>query len=512
MKFTIHAGENKRFEKSVKKLARHASKMGYGEVKVLSTGKPYERIRTTAFVSVDGDVSESRTAFMVCDVELQVPVQFENAVEAEYKVIGKVLSAEGSAEVTADGLQMAKIVKVAEGYDFKCQAKDCGHKLMKAFAVEAKADGKILFIGSECLNKYTGADAQAILALVEFVSYVECVESDGEGGCGGGGGRGQNLQVIDLEDYLATALEVIERDGAYAKRWVLERGDFGDAQENPYCTRNHALAQYIGVRQPKTAILSGEVIPNQFVLKLYGYRSVTNHEVVVPSEANKVKAAELVAEWAALVVPMKKVNKDCDRFHEAHHMASGRCQFCGKYEAEVNGPDELPEEYSSQCKVLAERGWITEKTAGIAASMYKGPRKPIEKKDYSNSQYQGEVGGRMIFENLTVDMAFEREGQYGMSTIYKFFDASNNVYTWFASGCGQFKKGEVIPALKATVKAHEEYKGVKQTILSRASVYDAAEEAAVKEAKKAAVKAKKAVKKAEVAGIVAEPMQLVVGF
>ena len=478
MKLTIYAGENKRFEKAIKKLVRHANKMGYGEVKIVSTSKPYEKIQTSAFVSLDGDVSESNTAFLVCDVELQVPVQFENAVEAEYRVIGKVLSVEDMAEVVADGLQMAKVVKAAEGYNFKCQAKDCGHKLLKAFAVEAKVDGKILFVGSECLNKYTGADAQAILALVEFVSYVECKEDDGEEGCGGGG-RGRNLRVIDLEDYLAVALAVVERDGGYSKRWVCERGDYGEAREEANCTRNNALAQFVGVRRVKRDN-AGIEIPNQFVLELSGFRSESRHEVIVPSEANKVKAVELVAEWiVSEVLPKFDGSKD---------------------------------EYADQCKVLAERGWITEKTAGIAASMVKGPRKPIEKKDYSNSQYQGEVGGRMIFENLTVDMAFEREGDYGMSTIYKFVDANNNVYTWFASGCGQFQKGEVIPALKATVKAHEEYKGIKQTILNRASVYDAAEEAAVKEAKKAAAKAKKVAKKAEAAGIVEEPMQLVVGF
>lgn len=478
MKLTIHEYDDKRLEKAVKKLNRHASKMGYGEVKVLSVGKPYEKMRTNVFVSEDGDVSESRTAFTVKDVELQVPIQFENAVEAEYRVIGKVEKVENEAEVTAEGLELGKIVKAVEGYDFECQAKDCGHKLVRAFAVESKADGKILFVGSECLNKYTGADAQAIMKLIEFVSYVECKEG-GEEGCGGGG-RGRNLTVIDIEDYLAVALAVVERDGAYAKRWVLERGDYGEPREDINCTRNNALAQFVGVRRAKWDSFGVE-IPNQFRLELIGFRSSSSHEVIVPSEANKVKAAELVAEWVASVPLLKR--------------------------------DGSKDEYADQCKVLAERGWITEKTSGIAASMVKGPRKPIENKDYSNSQYQGEVGGRMIFENLTVDMAFEREGDYGISTIYKFFDANNNVYTWFASGSGQFEKGEVIPALKATVKAHEEYKGIKQTILSRAQVYDAAEEAAKKEAKKAEAKAKKAAAKAAAAvAPVEQPMQLAVNF
>lgn len=476
--FRIYDGDEKRLEKAMKKLARHSEKMGYGKVEIFSIGKAVEAQRTV-YSSFEGEISTRSYAVMVKDVEVDIPEQFLNYASAEWLVIGQIVAAvteDGKevVEIMAEAGPMVEIGKVAEGYNWKCGS--CTHSLKKAFAIKHRVNGEILLVGKECLKKYTGADAEAIIALVEFVACLEVKESDGEERCGGGRGS-RNYQVIDLENYLAVALAVIERDGSYFKRWELERGCFGEPRENPYCTRNHALAQFIGIRKSKTDNL-GAVIPGKFIFELDGRNGCSLHDVVVPSEANKARAEELVKEWIASVsLPKRDGSKD---------------------------------EYAEQCKMIAERGWITEKTAGVAASMYNGPRKP--EKDYSGSQYQGTVEERMIFKNLTVDMAFEREGDYGMSTIYKFVDAKDNVYTWFASGCGQFRKGEVIPALKATVKAHEEYKGVKQTILSRASVYDVAEEAAKKEAKKVAAKAKKAAKKAEATEAPAEPMQLVVGF
>jgi hypothetical protein len=125
--------------------------------------------------------------------------------------------------------------------------------------------------------------------------------------------------------------------------------------------------------------------------------------------------------------------------------------------------DGSKDEYAEQCKFLAERGWVTEKTAGIVASMVRGPR--IEKPNVS--QYIGEVGKRQDFMGLKVVAAIERESDYGISTILKFEDAAGNVLTWFASGGKSYKQGDIVN-LKATVKAHNEYRDVKQTVITRA--------------------------------------------
>jgi hypothetical protein len=82
------------------------------------------------------------------------------------------------------------------------------------------------------------------------------------------------------------------------------------------------------------------------------------------------------------------------------------------------------------------------------------------------NEYFGTVGKREVFEALTVTEFRHRETDYGTSTIIKYRDTEGRVAVWFASGSIDPVVGEVVK-VKATVKNHDEYKGLRQTILSR---------------------------------------------
>lgn len=131
------------------------------------------------------------------------------------------------------------------------------------------------------------------------------------------------------------------------------------------------------------------------------------------------------------------------------------------YELDRNGERN---DFVTNLKALIDRGWITEKTAGIAAYLVnKPPQEPQE----SLSRHIGTVKERRIFEDLTVKSTIERDGEYGTTTIIKFEDPQHNLLTWFASGVKNIKEGEML-TIKATVKAHSEYRGEKETIITRA--------------------------------------------
>ena len=421
--FRIYDGDAARVEKAVKRLNKHAAKMGYSECRVVSIGKPYET-RRTILSKADGEVSESSYAVRVCNVEVDMPEQFLNPAVAEWSVLGRVVSAEGQVEIVAEEGKMVVIGKAMEGFNWKCQT--CAHPLKQAFVVENRTDGRILAVGSECLKQYTGADGAAIVAAIEFIAVLQYNEDDGEEGSGRGGSRG-SYKVIELEDFMAVCVAVAARDGGYAKRWNESDLGYGDrAIENLDCTRNNAIAQFIGDLCPKADA------PNESKMVLRSRYNTTVHPVVIPTDADKAKAKELIDGWLKCSIPLR---------------------------------GESPDEYVTQCKFLAERGWITEKTAGVAASMVKGA--PAPKKDYANSKHVGTVGERKDFRDLTVIMTIEREGDYGITTILKFEDSDGNILTWFASGGKSYEKGGKI-SLKATVKAHDEFKGVKQTVITRA--------------------------------------------
>lgn len=82
----------------------------------------------------------------------------------------------------------------------------------------------------------------------------------------------------------------------------------------------------------------------------------------------------------------------------------------------------------------------------------------------STSEYQGKVGERLRGLELEV-VRFWDGGGYYVHTMKDMFD---NVYTWMTSSRA-LEQGTWV-RMDATVKKHEEYKGVKQTHLTRPAI------------------------------------------
>ena len=97
--------------------------------------------------------------------------------------------------------------------------------------------------------------------------------------------------------------------------------------------------------------------------------------------------------------------------------------------------------------------------------------------------YVSEKGKRIEFEAHVVGV-YGSEGFYGHTDIVKFRDAEGNLFTWFASGYTGLNREDRM-SIKGTVKQHDEYRGVKQTILTRCKFTKfeilTADEAATKE-------------------------------
>lgn len=92
----------------------------------------------------------------------------------------------------------------------------------------------------------------------------------------------------------------------------------------------------------------------------------------------------------------------------------------------------------------------------------------------SSSDFVGKIGDKVTV-NVTLDRVSWYETQYGTMNVYTFVDDSGNMYVWKTStDMGRFvgdfwqeyKKGERL-TLTGKIKDHNEYKGVKQTVLTR---------------------------------------------
>ena len=131
------------------------------------------------------------------------------------------------------------------------------------------------------------------------------------------------------------------------------------------------------------------------------------------------------------------------------------------------------------CIPLVKSGWANPKHVGRLAYMPVDFDKYLEQKAKeeqreaeraaaaASSSYVGEIGKRLEVETVSASLVTSWETDWGVTFLYKFFDAAGNVFVWYASRCIAICDAMKI---KGTVKDHSEYNGVKQTVLTRCYV------------------------------------------
>lgn len=87
----------------------------------------------------------------------------------------------------------------------------------------------------------------------------------------------------------------------------------------------------------------------------------------------------------------------------------------------------------------------------------------------ATSEYVGEVGSKVSLDTESVECVSCVDSIYGMTYLLKFSDADGNIYMWSTSN-GYVKEIEGLKHIAGTVKRHEEFRGVKQTWLTRCRV------------------------------------------
>lgn len=140
-------------------------------------------------------------------------------------------------------------------------------------------------------------------------------------------------------------------------------------------------------------------------------------------------------------------------------------------------------DYYNNLKVLIEEEYIKYKDFGIVCSLFAAYNRELAKKeaeaarqkeiDECPSSYQGEVGQRLDIEAVSFKCVGGFETLYGYTSIIEIKDEIGNVYIWFSSSYindEAFSDDMKKVTLKGTVKEHKEYRGIKQTILTRCKI------------------------------------------
>lgn len=147
--------------------------------------------------------------------------------------------------------------------------------------------------------------------------------------------------------------------------------------------------------------------------------------------------------------------------------AGGRYnEFAGWYFSEPHAEYKTVELTADECLVEDDWGKLDWRNTIRETVEAKLPKAPTE--------YIGAVGDKLELEVTRTHTTYY-ETQYGTTWVHTFADAAGNVLVWKT---GSFSGYDVDQALrnkktlhlKGTVKEHNEYKGTKQTILTRCKI------------------------------------------
>lgn len=142
----------------------------------------------------------------------------------------------------------------------------------------------------------------------------------------------------------------------------------------------------------------------------------------------------------------------------------------------LNKPDENLEDFFHNLKVICSNEYCRHQDLGILAAFPSSYDKEMEREaaqkardaanaiKRDNSSYLGNIGEKVTVSVNAARLITSFETQFGYTHLYEFIDVEGNVLIWYASSS---KNIDGVTSVTGTVKKHDDYEGIKQTVLTR---------------------------------------------
>jgi hypothetical protein len=266
-------------------------------------------------------------------------------------------------------------------------------------------DGHHVQVGSTCVEDFTGSDSAGKLA--RSATLLAAARALAEEGCEGFGASSSG--ELTLSEYLPVVAWCVRAQGWVSRTAAREAG-----HEN--ATADRALTYR---SDPKLAKEAGCVVS--------------------PEDVATAEAAETWAE------SLTDAQVDAERGDYLHNL-----------------------------RAVARSGMVNRRSAGVGASAVVAYQRAIAKERARAEQsakpdvHTGVVGKRQVFA-CTLEFVTGYETDYGYTTVLKLReDSTGALLVWKSTNSGATREdvGKRYN-VKGTVKKHDEYKGVKQTMVSR---------------------------------------------
>lgn len=332
-----------------------------------------------------------------------------------------------------------------------CDHCNMRRKRNETFVVRSTENAEYKCVGRQCLKDFLGynADPHVLAGIAETMAQLGSLCSDAESDEWLGSGGGRDYRAWDLKRFLTLSACRIRLFGWLGRGKAREQSEYGRYVS---ATADHVLS-----------LLNPPVYKEE-------RDQWEKFKALHIEEPCDEQLAEAAIEWAK-ELPVEQLA------------------------AEDNN-------YLSNVNLISRVGTVTHKTAGIACSIIIAYQKAMEREFKRQeeakrpvSKHIGTVGERLKCVEVECERVIMRESEYGVTGIHKMRDKEGNVITWFASGGTVIREGEKV-TVDMTVKAHNEYQGRLETVVSRVTVWteEGIAQHKEKEAKKAAREAKKAAK------------------
>lgn len=417
MRYSIPECNIENLEKKITRIRKKCAKYGC-EFKYERVGEHFEE--KTFYESDDGVFGEFDRGDYVVNSWVETVKYIDVECEGVAKINGWKFAA------TLEYTDKGNIIDAVPGIEIPDQyyhcAPWCEHCKTRrdrktSFVVLNEDTGEFKQVGRGCLVDFTGGLSAEWAAQVE--SFFKEVSEASEH-YGGGSGK----TYFKVRDFMVYAAEAIRLFG-YVKN-----------ESSGVSTSERAVSCYL--------------VKN-------GYRYAKSHKDIYDESVargfdvkrqDSIDLADVVIKWAI------ENENGSNYFHNLRVACS--LEYCDRYRVGI-----LVSAFPSHNRGLE-----------IQAEKLERERKAALEARRSN--HVGEVGKRVSFVPVEYLCVTSWETMYGTTYIYKFEDESGNVFTWkTGTGVCDYQDGKKIMTpvkITGTVKEHKEYRGVKQTELTRCRV------------------------------------------
>jgi hypothetical protein len=391
-----------------KKLTRIRNKAEkYGcEFKYERTGEHFEAVETD---ELDENGNRKKELIRYIDIEVEGKAEvngWQFAATLDYTANGNIISG-------VEGLEIPERYYTCSPFCEHCKTR---RDRKNSYIVYNTTTGEFKQVGRACLKDFThGLSAEAV---ANYESWLKSCEEASEFSDMGGWGT----HYYNVKDFMVAAAETIRLYG------YVKRNDDGIS-----CTADRANNLYRAWAGMPLGTL------RDYIREQYD-EAVTKGFDMEHEESKKL--AETVREWILS-------NERNDNYFHNLKVA------CGSEYATGNMIGLLVSSFPAYNRELEYQA-------------EKAERERKEQKAAAKSSWAGEVGEKISFKIADFTTISSWETQWGITYVYKFIDENGRECTWKTSNWLSEKC--IGKTVKGTVKELKEFRGIKQTELTRCKV------------------------------------------